>query len=100
MVNENLTLPLDAIGQVCRRYGVHELAVFGSAVRGDFDDESDVDLLVEFEPLAQIGLFAFVGLQDDLSQIIGRKVDLVPKNGLKPLIRDAVLASAEVVYAA
>jgi hypothetical protein len=91
---------LEAIGNVCRRYGVRELAIFGSALRDEFGVESDVDFLVEFDPQARIGLIAFAGLQEELTNIIGRKVDVVSKKGLKPVIRDAVLASAEIVYAA
>lgn len=55
MVNRSLTLPLEAIGNVCRRYGVRELAIFGSALRDEFGVESDVDFLVEFDPQARIG---------------------------------------------
>src|SRR5712692_5133598 len=94
-----IELPMDAIARLCRQYHVRELAVFGSALRGDFGDQSDIDLLVAFEPGARIG-FEFVALQRKLSEVIGRRVDLVPKDGLKPLIRDEVLGQAHVVYAA
>ena len=95
----SMQFPMDAIEGLCRKYQVRELSVFGSAVRSDFGEHSDVDLLVLFEPEAQIG-FEFVRLQRELEEVIGRKVDLVPKDGLKPLIRDEVLASAQVLYAA
>lgn len=62
--------------------------------------ESDIDLLVEFLPTAQIDLVDYAGLMLDLSRLLGRKVDLVSKNGLKPLIRDTVLEEARLVYAA
>jgi predicted nucleotidyltransferase len=93
-------LPLEAIRDLCRRYRVKELSLFGSAARGEARADSDLDFLVEFEPDAQIGLIAFIGLQQDLADAIGRKVDLVPRGGLKPVIRDAVLADARVLYAA
>lgn len=84
---------------MCRKYQVRELSVFGSVLRSDFGERSDVDLLVTFRPEARIG-YEFVALQQELSAVIGRKVDLVPKEGLKPLIRAQVLAEAQVLYAA
>jgi len=100
MVSPNLDLPLGAIGGICRRYRVRELSIFGSATRADFSPErSDIDLLVEFEPDAEIGLIAFAGMQRELSALLARPVDLVTKRGLKPVIRDEVLAQAEVAYA-
>jgi len=93
-------LPLEAIGSLCRRYHVRELAVFGSALRGDFSSDSDIDLLVEFEEDAQIGFLALSRLQRELSALLGRRVDLVPRNGLKPTIRQQVLSDAELLYAA
>ena len=89
----------DAIAALCRQYHVQELAVFGSALGPTFGPASDIDLLVSFEPQAKIGLFAFFRLQRELSSLLQRKVDLVPREGLKPLIRDEVLAQARVLYA-
>src|SRR3954451_10411372 len=88
------------ITEICRRYHVRELMLFGSALRQDFRPDSDFDLLVEFEPDARIGLFEYGDLQEVLSSTLGRKVDLFSKRGLKPLIRDQVLSSAEPVHAA
>ncbi len=85
---------------LCRRYRVRELSLFGSAARGDMRAESDIDLLVEFLPNAKVDLVEYAGLMLDLSQLLGRKVDLVSKNGLKPLIRAAVLEEARLLYAA
>ena len=85
---------------LCRRYSVRELAVFGSAARGEMRPDSDIDLLVEFLPGAEIGLLEHAGLMLDLSGLLGRKVDLVSKRGLKPLIRDSILREARPVYAA
>jgi len=75
------------------------LAVFGSAVRTDFTPESDVDILVEFQDTAPVGFLRLLSLQRELSALIGRRVDLVPKNGLKPLIRQDVLDTREIIYA-
>ena len=95
-----LELPMEQIVAICRKYRVRELSLFGSALREDFRPDSDVDFLVEFEPDAHIGFMELAGMQIELSEVIGRPVDLVPKGGLKPLIRRAVLDSAQVLYAA
>ena len=88
------------LAELCRRYRVRELSLFGSAARGEMRPESDIDLLVEFLPGAKVDLVEYSGLMLDLSKLIGRKVDLVSKNGLKPLIRASVLEEARLVYAA
>ena len=89
-----------SLATICRQYGVQELSVFGSAARGTMGPDSDIDLLVEFLPEAEPGLLDHAGLMLDLSELIGRKVDLVSKNGLKPLIRDSVIGDARRLYAA
>ena len=94
-----IDLPLTEIAELCRRYRVRELSLFGSALRDDFRPDSDLDFLVLFQPGAEIGFTEFTGLQFDLEDLLGRPVDLVPKTGLKPAIRDEVLASARVLYA-
>jgi uncharacterized protein len=88
-----------AIQEICRRYRVRELSLFGSALGNKFGPESDFDLLVEFQPDACIGLVEYGQLQIELGSLLGRKVDLVSKPGLKPLIREAVLKTAEPIYA-
>jgi uncharacterized protein len=88
------------LAKICRRYGVQELSVFGSAACGTMRPDSDIDLLVEFLPEAEPGLLDHAGLMLDLSELIGRKVDLMSKNGLKPLIRDSVIGDARRLYAA
>ena len=95
-----IEFPLEAIGELCRRYGVRELAIFGSAVRVDFRPDSDIDLLVEFLPETHPTFISLFRFERELSGLIGRKVDLVPKEGLKPLIRDHILSRAEILYAA
>ncbi|WP_462186704.1 MULTISPECIES: nucleotidyltransferase domain-containing protein [unclassified Frankia] len=81
------------IAEVCRRYGVAELSVFGSAARGDDTDSSDVDLLYVLAPDSTLG-FEIVDLRDELEKIVGRCVDLVPKSRLKWVIRDRRLGSS------
>lgn len=73
--------------------------MFGSVLREDFGVDSDVDVLVDFEPSARVGLMALARTQRELSELLQRPVDLVTRDGLKPLIRQAVLDSAEVIYA-
>jgi len=69
------------LADLCRRYQVRELSLFGSAARGEMRPDSDIDLLVEFLPNAEVGLVEHAGLMLDLAQLLGRKVDLVSKNG-------------------
>jgi uncharacterized protein len=95
-----IELPIDRISDICRRYGVKELSVFGSAARGDMQPDSDIDILVDFEPGARIGLVRFASLSEELQSLLGRRVDLVTKAGLKPRVRPYVLREARLVYAA
>ncbi len=89
-----------ALADLCRRYRVRELSVFGSAARDEMHPDSDIDLLVEFLPGAEVDLVDHAGLMLDLAHLLGRRVDLVSKNGLKPLIRASVLEEARLLYAA
>lgn len=100
MAQPKIQIPTEQIRDFCRRNQIRQLLLFGSVLRDDFRPESDVDVLVEFEPGAQIGLFEFMRIQEELAALLQRPVDLVPKDGLKPIIRSSVLASAQVVYAA
>lgn len=97
-LREGLEIDDERLADICRRYHVHELALFGSVLRDDFGPDSDVDLLYVIDP--PIGLFAFGDLNEELEALIGRKVDLVPKKYLHWYIRDRVLAEARPVYAA
>jgi predicted nucleotidyltransferase len=94
-----IVVPHDQIAAFCRRNHIRWLALFGSALRDDFQPDSDVDVLVEFEPGAQITFFTLSRLQRELESIFARPVDFVMKDGLKRRIRDSVLASAQVLYA-
>ena len=89
-----------SLADLCRRYHVRELSLFGSAAGGELRPDSDIDLLVEFLPNADVGLLEHAGLMLDLERLIGRKVDLVSRRGLKPQIQSSVLADARLVYAA
>lgn len=89
----------ESLAAICSRYRIRELAVVGSAARGDMRPGSDVDILVEFEPDAHPGLGCF-RLEEELSELFGRRVDLGRKSLLKPLVRPSVLRDAVVLYAA
>ena len=88
------------LAELCRRYGVKELSLFGSAARGEMRPASDVDIMVEFEPGVRIGLIRFESLVEELETLAERRVDLVTKRGLKPWVRSEVLKDARVIYAA
>ena len=88
------------LADLCNRYQVRELSLFGSAARGEMRADSDIDLLVEFLPDANVGLVEHAGLMLDLARLLGRKVDLVSMSALKPHIRSSVLADVRLVYAA
>lgn len=94
-----IALPKEKIADFCRRHHIRKLAVFGSALREDFRPDSDLDVLVEFGPEHTPGL-AFLGMEQELSELLGRKVDLNTPQFLSPYFRDKVLAEAEVQYAA
>jgi predicted nucleotidyltransferase len=100
MIPTKLQNSFDKVAEVCRKYNITELSLFGSQVRGDAIPQSDFDFLVEFFPEAQIGFVTLGKIQTELSEIIQSPVDVVPKAGLKAAIRAQVLAEAEVLYAA
>ncbi|MBI2884328.1 MAG: nucleotidyltransferase family protein [Candidatus Methylomirabilis oxyfera] len=96
-------IPIDRnkIADFCHRWKITEFALFGSVLRDDFRPDSDVDVLVTFAPDAQWSLFDLVEIQEALSEILGRKVDLIEKRGLRnPFRRYEILRTKEVVYAA
>lgn len=97
MIHATLDLPIEELALFCRRHGIRRLAIFGSALRDDFSPGSDVDMLVEFEPGTQVGLNFFT-MQQELSDLLGRRVDLNTAGFLGKHIRDEVLAEAELLY--
>jgi uncharacterized protein len=99
-MNARLTLSQELIADFCRRNHIRRLSLFGSILREDFTPESDVDMLVEFEEGARISLFDFVGMEIELTEALGRKVDLNTAQDLSRFFRREVLAEAEVQYVA
>ena len=93
---------MDLLNPFCERWGVSELALFGSVLRGDFGPDSDVDVLVAFLPGVRRGLIDVMRMEEELEQLFGRKADLLTRRGLEvsrePDVRDAILGSSEVVY--
>ncbi len=94
-----ISLDRDAIAAFCRRHHIRKLSLFGSVLTDRFTDESDVDMLVEFEREHVPGLFRFVRMEEELSQIVERKVDLRTAEDLSRYFREEVVAGAEAVYA-
>lgn len=99
MERSRIEINRERLAGFCRRNHIRRLALFGSVLRDDFGPDSDVDVLVEFEPGRVPGL-RFFALERELSEILGRKVDLNTPNFISPYFRDRVLAEAETQYAA
>jgi uncharacterized protein len=97
-MSHTLDMPIGKIREFCRKNGVRKLSLFGSAVKGTFGPDSDIDILVEFEAERIPGLIRLSGMELELSKIIGRKVDLRTPAELSRYFRDDVMAQAEVHY--
>jgi hypothetical protein len=99
MTLNGIAIRRERIEAFCRANGIRRLALFGSVLRDDFRPHSDVDVLVEFQPGVRVGL-SFIRMQDELSLILGRKVDLHTPGSLSKYFRDEVLSEAEPLYVA
>jgi len=97
MIQAAIDIPQEQIEDFCRRHHITKMALFGSVLRDDFGPQSDVDVLVEFHPDHIPGL-SFFGMQDELAEILDRKVDLITYTGLSKYIRKKVLREAQTVY--
>ncbi len=97
-------LPLEQLGDFCRRHGILRLALFGSALTESFGDESDLDFLAEWAPGAQLSLYDLVRIESELARMLGRRVDLVDRLAIEQspnwLLRRAILDEAVTVYEA
>jgi predicted nucleotidyltransferase len=99
-MSPQVSIDRDVVSAFCRRHQIRRLALFGSVLRDDFGPDSDVDVLVEFEP-GHVPGFQFVSIEQEFSQLIGgRRVDMITPKFLNPRIRDHVLRTAEPLYAA
>lgn len=99
MTTLRIAIPRETITDFCKRHHIRKLSLFGSVLRDDFSSDSDVDVLVEFEPGHTPGL-AFFGMEEELSIILGRDVDLNTPNFLSKYFREEVLMEAEALYVA
>ena len=97
---ETIHVPQKQLKNFCQRYHVRRLALFGSMARGDAHPDSDVDILIAFQPGAQVGFLTLGKMKRELTELFHRPVDLVPQDGLKSVIRETVLAEAKELYAA
>jgi len=101
MQKKKFRIPRKKINEFCRRWGVVELSLFGSALRADFRPDSDVDVLVTFSKDAEISLFDLVQMKLDLEKMFHRPVDIIEKDALEnPFRKREILRTAQVVYAA
>ena len=94
-----IDIPKERLVGFCRKHGIQKLSLFGSVLSDDFGPDSDVDVLVEFKAGTRIGLIGLTGLEFELSEIIGRKVDLNTPGFLSRYFRADVMAEREVQYA-
>jgi predicted nucleotidyltransferase len=95
-----IEIPQRPVAEFCRRHHIRKLALFGSVLREDFHPESDVDVLVEFEPGQRVGLLGLARMERELSAILGHKVDLNTAGFLSRYFQSEVLKEAEVHYVA
>jgi len=99
-VSPRIPVDPERIASFCRRNGIRRLALFGSVLRDDFGPGSDIDVLVAFEPTQRVGFFAIARLESELSEILGRKVDLRTMGDLSRYIREEVSRSSVVQFEA
>ena len=97
-IARKISVPREEIAAFCRRNHIRKLALFGSVLRDDFGPESDVDVLIEFQADRVPGFFGLAGMQTELSELLGRKVDVRTAEDLSPYFRDEVVAGAAVQY--
>jgi predicted nucleotidyltransferase len=95
-----LAVPKEALAEFCLQHGITRLSLFGSVLRGDFNAVSDVDVLADFEPGTRVTFFMLSRIEEGLSSLLGRRVDLHLPRSLSPYLRDRVLAQARDVYVA
>ena len=100
-MSPRLNIDQNLIGEFCRKWKITELSIFGSALREDFGPESDIDILVNLDPVARLSLYDWVDMIDELKGILGRDVDLLDKSALRnPFRKREILSTAKVLYAA
>lgn len=98
MTKTKINIPKDSVITFCSRHGIRRLSFFGSVLREDFSQDSDIDVLVEFEPEQRIGLIQLARLENGLGEILGRKVDLNTPGFITKYLRNQILSEAEILY--
>jgi predicted nucleotidyltransferase len=93
-----IEIPEEEITAFCQRNHIRKLWFFGSVLRDDFTPDSDIDVLVEFEPDARVGFMTLAGMEIELSELLGRKAEIHTVKGLHPYFRDEVMQEAQVQY--
>ncbi len=98
MFEQRQLIPYETIADFCQRHHIHKLSLFGSVLRDDFRPDSDIDVLVEFEPDAKVSLFDMGGMQLELTELLGREVDFKTAGFLSRYFRQKVIDTAETIY--
>ena len=97
-MSPRVAIPRDRVVAFCQKHGIRKFALFGSVLRDDFGPQSDVDVVAEFRPEIRFTLCEMGHMEDELSEILGRRVDLMEFQGLRPWFLETVLESMEVIY--
>ncbi len=97
-MSPRLSIPRDRVAAFCKKHGIRKFSLFGSVIRDDFGPDSDVDVLAEFKPDVRFSLFDLVGMQDELSAIMGRKAEIFEFRSLRPWMQEEVAGSMELFY--
>ena len=101
LMKNGISLAYNDVINLCKKYYIIELSIFGSSIRDDFTQSSDVDILVSFDKSSKITLFDIIELENEFTKLFGRNVDVVEKESLKnPIRKDKILSSREIIYAA
>ncbi|MCB0195604.1 MAG: nucleotidyltransferase family protein [Anaerolineae bacterium] len=95
-----IDIPIEKIVTLCQHHHIHEFALFGSVLRDDFGPDSDIDVLIKFDPDVHIGYFRFFGIEQELTNILKREVELFTPDSLKSFAREEALKTCKVIYAA
>jgi uncharacterized protein len=96
-----ISLNYKEILSICNKYKINEFSIFGSSLRDDFSKDSDIDVMVSFQKDSNISLFDLIEIEQGLSKLLGRDIDLVEKESLKnPIRKKNILATREIIYAA
>ena len=97
--NNGVVLKYNDIDRLCKKYAVSELSIFGSSLRDDFTDKSDIDILVSYKDLLNVSIFDVIDFENDLSRLVNRKAQIVIKESLKnPIRKKRILSTMEIVY--